>query len=91
MIILATPEKPFTFTGKGSIRKSAVVAAYVDEIEAIYAAAESASSIDVPAPEKWTKESTTDYIKQVVQKVLQAKIGIDDDIFEHGGDRSVPC
>ncbi|KAF9505928.1 hypothetical protein BS47DRAFT_1322053 [Hydnum rufescens UP504] len=86
MIILATPTKPFTFSAKGSVRKSAVVASYVDEIEAIYAAAESASSVDVPAPEKWTKESTLDYVKRVVQKVLQVKIGNDDDIFQHGGD-----
>lgn len=87
MIIIAKPSKPFTFTGKGSIRKSAVVADYAEEIEDTYAAADSASSVDVPTPEKWTKDSTATYVKQVVLKVLENKINDDDDIFQNGGDR----
>jgi len=88
MIILAKPSKPFTFTGKGSIRKSAVVAEYADEIEATYAALEAATSANVEAPKQWTKESTTDFVRAVVHKVMESKVGDKDDIFQHGGDRS---
>jgi hypothetical protein len=87
MIVLAKPSKPFTFTGKGSIRKSAVVADYVDEIEATYAAVEAATSTDVEAPKEWTKESTVDFIRAVVLKVIESKVGDKDDIFQHGADR----
>ena len=89
MIVLAKPSKPFTFTGKGSIRKSAVVTDYADEIAATYAAVEAATSADVEAPKKWTKESTTDFVRAVVLKVMESKVGDKDDIFQHGADRLV--
>src|ERR1700733_7593088 len=88
MIILAKPSKPFTFTGKGSIRKSAVVADYADEIKATYAAVEAATSANVEAPKQWTKDSTADFVRTVVLKVIESKVGDKDDIFQHGADRS---
>lgn len=87
MIILAKPNKPFTFTGKGSIRKSAVVADYDDEIVATYAAVEAATSANVDSPETWTKETTLDFVRTVVHKVMESKVEDSDDIFQHGGDR----
>jgi len=45
--------------------------------------------VDVSAPEKWTKDSTADFVRKVVLKVLEEKVKDDDDIFQHGGDRCV--
>jgi hypothetical protein len=87
MIILAKPSKPFTFTGKGSIRKTAVVADYADEIESTYAAVEAATSANVEAPKQWTKDSAVDFVRAVVLKVMESKVGDKDDIFQHGADR----
>lgn len=87
MIVLAIPSKPFTFTGKGSIRKSAVVADYADEIEAAYTAVEAGTSANVDAPATWTKETATDFVRAVVLKVLESKVEDNDDIFQHGADR----
>ena len=36
MIIPAEPTKPFTYTPKGSVKRKAVLAAYEQEIEALY-------------------------------------------------------
>ena len=91
MIVLAVPAKPFTFTGKGSIRKSAVVADYVDEIEAAYASVEAATTANVEAPEEWTKETSVDFVRRVVLKVMDTKVKDDEDIFQHGADRLVIC
>ncbi|KAF8311061.1 acetyl-CoA synthetase-like protein [Clavulina sp. PMI_390] len=86
MVILAKPTKPFTFTGKGSIRKRAVVEEYTEEIDAAYAALEAGTSTDVEAPATWDKESTLDYVRKVVHKVMEAKVEDGDDIFQHGSD-----
>lgn len=63
------------------------MANYQDEIDAAYAALETVSSVDVPPPPKWNKESTLVFVGQVVRKILQQKLKDDDDIFQHGGDR----
>lgn len=87
MIVLAIPSKPFTFTGKGSIRKSAVVADYAEQIETAYAAVEAGTLANVDAPATWTKETATDFVRAVVLKVLESKVGDNDDFFQHGADR----
>ncbi|KAF8315479.1 acetyl-CoA synthetase-like protein [Cantharellus anzutake] len=88
MIILAKPEKPFTFTGKGSIRKSAVIKDYDEEIETVYKTLEKAvsSKASVNPPTQWTKESLHTFVRDVVTGVMGAKIGDDQDIFQNGSD-----
>ena len=87
MVIITKPEKPFTFTGKGSIRKSTVIKDYEEEIEALYKAVEEAATLaDIKPPTEWTVENVPAFIRDVVTTVMENKIGNNDDIFQNGGD-----
>ena len=87
MIIITKSEKPFTFTGKGSIRRSAVIKDYEEEIEELYKAAEGAAMLaHVEPPTEWTKENVNTFVRDVITGVMENKIGDNDDIFEAGGD-----
>ncbi|KAF8315490.1 uncharacterized protein EI90DRAFT_3021935 [Cantharellus anzutake] len=88
MIILAKPEKPFTVTGKGSIRKSAVIKDYEEEIEAVYKVVEQGASSEarVKPPTEWTKESMHTFVRDVITSVMGSNIGDNEDIFQNGSD-----
>ena len=86
MLIIARPDKPFTFTGKGSIRRSAAVVDYQEEIEATYQAMEYAPSADLETPSDWTQGNTLHFIRELVSTIMQAEISSDADIFQNGAD-----
>ncbi len=82
MIIVASPSKPFTYTAKNTARRSAVIADYEEEIEAVYLA----RAHIVPPPE-WTEESTLTFIRSLILSIMDKALPDDVDIFEHGCDR----
>lgn len=51
MVIVASLSKPFTYTGKGTPRRNAVLNAYEPEIEQAYAAVEESSQTTLTLPE----------------------------------------
>ncbi|KAF8869841.1 hypothetical protein CPB85DRAFT_1356315 [Mucidula mucida] len=81
MIIVASPSKPFTYTAKNTARRSAVIADYEEEIEAVYLA----RAHIVPPPE-WTEESTLTFIRSLILSIMDKALPDDVDIFEHGCD-----
>lgn len=89
MIIVAKPSKPFTYTAKSTARRQAVIADYEDEINAVYDKVEESTQSNIPPPAQWDVVSTTDFVRAVVNKVLRQTVNDDDDLFEHGCDRSV--
>lgn len=89
MIIVSTPEKPFTFTGKGTPRRQAIINEYADEINATYDAVGEIVPPDAPFPPSWTDESTLNFVRDIVQRVMGVPIRDDDDIFRNGCDRYV--
>jgi hypothetical protein len=88
MILVASPEKPFLYTPKGSMRRSATLNSYETEIEAVYEAVAEAAQEDIAAPLDWSAEDTLRFVRQVVSGVTKAEISDDDDLFQHGCDRS---
>jgi hypothetical protein len=88
MILVASPEKPFLYTPKGSMRRSATLDSYEAEIEAVYKAVVEAAQEEIVVPLDWSTEDTLRFVRQVVSGVMKAKISDDDDLFQHGCDRS---
>ncbi|THV08167.1 acetyl-CoA synthetase-like protein [Dendrothele bispora CBS 962.96] len=87
LILVASPSKPFTYTAKNTTRNPAIIREYAPEIEALYDSLEESTQASVPAPEKWDAESSTDFARKVVKKVLSNEdIGDEDDLFQNGGD-----
>src|SRR5260370_9859409 len=86
MLIVARPDKPFTFTSKGSIRRSAAVVDYQEEIEATYQAMEYTLEADLETPSDWTPEGTLYFIRELVSTIMQTEISDDADIFQNGPD-----
>ena len=87
MILVASPNKPFTFTAKGTPRRQAIIAEYAPEIEALYASVEESTQADLPAPRTWDVEQTSQFIRKLVTSVLARSLGDTEDLFQHGCDR----
>lgn len=91
MVLVSNPEKPFTFTGKGTPRRQAIINEYKPEIEALYAAADESAQADLEPPSTWTISSSTDFVREVVSRVMEIPVEDNDDIFSLGCDRYVNC
>lgn len=88
MILVTSPSKPFTLTGKHTPRRQVIIKDYETEIAAVYAAAaETTQANKVSSPVTWDLSSTTDFIKTVVNRVMNSRLEIADDIFQKGCDR----
>ncbi|RDX49617.1 acetyl-CoA synthetase-like protein [Lentinus brumalis] len=87
MIMVTTPNKPLEYTAKGTPRRQVCIAAYADEIDALYKRVEESSQIDLPPPRDWAPETVHQYIGDVVRKVMENNdIKDDDDLFQQGCD-----
>ena len=89
MILICTPEKPFTYTAKNTVRRQAVIADYDAEIEALYAAVQETTQPHISLPTEWTRSATLMFIRVIVTEVLKHSIADEVDMFEHGCDRFV--
>ncbi|KAH7912513.1 hypothetical protein BJ138DRAFT_785417 [Hygrophoropsis aurantiaca] len=86
MIIVTSPSKPFEYTPKGTPQRNACLAAYEEEIEALYDAVKESSQPELIPPTQWTADSTLHYIRNVVEKVVLAPLTDDTDLFQVGCD-----
>lgn len=92
MIIITSPDKPFTYTGKGTIRRQACIKEYEAEINAVYDAVAECSQIHInaPEPDAWDIESIRDFVFRVIAKVMgeaEETLELDMDLFNLGLDR----
>ncbi|KAL4966026.1 putative NRPS-like enzyme [Aspergillus stella-maris] len=86
-IRLASPEKPFKTTPKGTTQRHAVNKDYADEIEAIYSAAEEESDVQAALPSSFDKDNMTSYVRQLVCSLMEREdIKADDDLYSAGLD-----
>ena len=87
MIMFTIPSKPFSYTGKGTTRRHAIIKEYDPEIDALYQA--SVTHKDIVAPSSWDASSTLRFVRAVVHKALGREVEDDVDLFQSGCDRSV--
>lgn len=87
MIIVSTPEKPFTYTPKNTPRRQAIINEYEDEINATYEAVEDSTQPELSAPSNWDAKSTLEFMRDVIQRVMDVPLEDEDDVFLHGCDR----
>ncbi|KAL4938764.1 hypothetical protein BDV06DRAFT_231536 [Aspergillus oleicola] len=86
-IRLASPEKPFKTTPKGTTQRHAVNKDYKDEIEAIYSAAEEETDAQATLPSTVDKDNMTAYVRQLVCSLMEREdIKDDDDLYSAGLD-----
>ncbi|CCL99492.1 uncharacterized protein FIBRA_01510 [Fibroporia radiculosa] len=86
MVLVANPAKPFEHTAKGTIRRTAVIAQYEDEINAAYNLVEESSQINIPAPTEWNVETSRQFVRTIINKIIKHEIKDHDDLFHHGCD-----
>ena len=90
MIIVASLDKPFSYTAKGTVRRQAIIKEYEAEIDAAYAAVEESSQDDIAVPADWSIPNVTDFVREVVIRTMKRSISaVSDsaDLFEMGLDR----
>ena len=88
LILFTTPEKPMLRAGKGTVQRKLTIAAYVKELDAIYADAETIDEFDA------TKEidvSGLDATRTSIQRIIKHvtsfhDLGINDNFFSYGMD-----
>ncbi|KAI8996302.1 acetyl-CoA synthetase-like protein [Trametes punicea] len=87
MIMVTSPNKPLEYTAKGTPRRQVCIAAYSEEIDALYKRVEESSQIELGPPRDWAPETTREYVAGVVRKVMKNdEIKDEDDIFQQGCD-----
>ncbi|EKM49937.1 uncharacterized protein PHACADRAFT_213717 [Phanerochaete carnosa HHB-10118-sp] len=86
MIVVSSPGKPFTYTAKNTARRQAILKDYEPEVEALYQAIEETTQAELPPPESWDLDSTIEFVRTVVNRVLNVPVGDADDIFRKGCD-----
>jgi hypothetical protein len=87
MILVTCDEKPFLYTSKGSIRRSATLDLYEEEIHALHNAVAETTQEDILAPSDWSLDTALPFVRRVVSSVMKAHLTDDDDFFQHGCDR----
>jgi hypothetical protein len=87
MILVSSPNKPFTYTAKGTPRRHAIIEHYALEINALYATIEKSTQADIPPPLSWELDETTDFVRAVVNRVLDSPVENSQDLFQYGCDR----
>ena len=87
MILVASPSKPFTFTGKGSVRRPAILREYEPEIQACYDAVENLENTEVKSLNGLDDNQILEFVRQAVSDVLKQTVGDNDDLFQFGCDR----
>lgn len=88
MILVAHPAKPFQYTPKNTPRRQVVLNLYEPEISALYQAVEESTQMDIPHPENWSYDTTVQFVRSCVRKVLNnGELEDDEDLFQAGADR----
>lgn len=87
MILAASPSKPFTFTGKGSVRRPAILREYEPEIQECYNAIENLDSVETKFLDSLEEQQILDFVRRAVADVLKQTVKDEDDLFQFGCDR----
>lgn len=89
MILVASPRKPFNYTGKNTPSRQAIITNYAAEIETLYRTVAETTQAEIPSPALWDVASSRQFVMNVVHQVLRNEISDTDDLFQHGCDRLV--
>ena len=87
-VLFTDPEKPMLRAGKGTVQRRLTLTVYANEIDKLYADAESFVNGELPPPlHGFEISSLESLILRLVQRMaLHVKqIDLDDDFFSHGG------
>ncbi len=89
MILVSKPSKPFTYTAKLTARRQAIIKDYAEEIEQLYESVDESTQPDFLPPPSWDIFRALQFVRTVVNAVLNKLPGDDDDLFQCGCDRLV--
>ncbi|THU77606.1 acetyl-CoA synthetase-like protein [Dendrothele bispora CBS 962.96] len=67
-------------------RRQAILNDYDGEIKKLYQMVDESTQATIPPPEEWNLNSTLDFVRVVLTRVLQRDLNDNDDIFEYGCD-----
>ncbi|KAJ8092337.1 putative NRPS-like protein biosynthetic cluster [Marasmius tenuissimus] len=86
MILVSSPQKPFSYTPKNTPKRQAILRDYAEEIAGLYDAVSETTQINVPAPTSWDIGTTKSFVRVVIATILTHSVRDDDDLFQYGCD-----
>lgn len=87
-VIPSSSQKPFPRTPKGTVQRKRAIELYEREIEDMYGAIDKAQGGENNIqPLAWTTEYLVSWVGDIVEELLERRIGNGEDVFNHGGDR----
>ncbi|KZS90163.1 acetyl-CoA synthetase-like protein [Sistotremastrum niveocremeum HHB9708] len=86
LIIIASPNRPFALTDKGTVRTKVTIALYEKEIEAAYKALSDAQQSDWDLPSTFDFTGIQEFLRNVLRGTLGHDVREDDDFFSQGMD-----
>lgn len=87
--MVSKPSKPFTYTGKNTPRRQAILKDYEPEIEELYNDVDETTQPDLWLPPNWSSAQSLKFVRVVISSTLKRNLGDEDDIFQNGCDRCV--
>lgn len=85
LVLMADASKGFSLTDKGTVRRTATLELYKDEIDAAYDALE--SDLPLPTsnlPQLDDEAAVLEYVRRAVSGVMKDRVGDEDDLFDKG-------
>lgn len=91
LVLVTDPSRPLLLTDKGTVRSKMSLAMYSDEIDAAYRALEEGGFEEADVPSGGfvagvQGDALSQYIREVITKVMQREVGDDEDLFIAGLD-----
>ncbi|KAJ6555930.1 hypothetical protein B0H19DRAFT_1210704 [Mycena capillaripes] len=78
--------KEFTYTAKMTVRREAVIAEYEEEVEILYNMVDESTTLNIPPLANWRADSVRNFVRTAIFRVLNTRVGDEDDIFQHRWD-----
>jgi hypothetical protein len=69
-----------------TVRRGAVIAEYEEEIGILYNMVDESTTLNIPPLVNWRADSVRNFVRAAILSVLNARVGDEDDIFQHGCD-----
>ncbi|KAJ8081122.1 putative NRPS-like protein biosynthetic cluster [Marasmius tenuissimus] len=83
MILVTSPQKPFMYTEKGSLKRKEILREYIPEIDVLYNQSEEEIKFEISFPENRELANVISFVQRVL-KTIPLDVPEEEDVFRYG-------